>query len=390
MRRFATGVVVVGLAAGLVGGCSGPTRPPARVARPTPSMQPPQHPLAFAMIGPVGFVVAAAARSGAIWKTPDGGAHWQRLVRLPLPPQQEALNVALQFFTPTRGWIVWGDQVWWTATGGRTWTSEPLPPPTTTEAALVAFRPSRAGLAVVSSGMAAGTEPVTLYATPDGGGHWTRIRAQPGLPRGGAKTGLTLASSRLAWVVVGSPVQGVSSQLWGTTDGGRRWTRQPLPDPPGWSPSPQGLWSLAAPAVNPVTHQAVVFGVYSTGSSSAAVGWWQWHGATATWTWGGWVQRQTSVPPTAPLVDGWVPGSQHPWVGVGHHVWTATDRAGTPWLPCRLPAVAPGTVLQQLQWVTGTRAGVLWRTPQGNTLQVLTLAPEAPAASGTPGITGAG
>ncbi len=102
-----------------------------------------------------------------------------------------------------------------TATGGKTWVREPLPPGAT--AAALRFISATRGWLLAWTGRA--LNHPAIYVTSDGGLHWKKQFAFPTTVAGGS---LDMISAHDGWAII-------SNTLYKTTDGGTRWRAVGLP-----------------------------------------------------------------------------------------------------------------------------------------------------------------
>jgi len=166
----------------------------------TPAGHPPAGvPLAAGLLGPdTAWVVASDGGAVTVYRTTDGGQAWTHTsVAIANPDPALSADPVEQprfvtFVDPTHGWL---------------W---------------------------VSVGPAMGGEAGTLLATSDGGAHWTAVSvaAPQGVPTEvpylGIKSGVTFTSTTRGWFTVQATIRAPAS-LYATHDGGHHWTRQPLP-----------------------------------------------------------------------------------------------------------------------------------------------------------------
>jgi photosystem II stability/assembly factor-like uncharacterized protein len=130
-------------------------------------------------------------------------------------------------------------RVFATSDGGRHW-SESAPVKATGYASGVSFTDPSHGWLLVDEGAAMGRNPVRVYRTNDAGTHWSLTAQSPpigsnstaGIPVPCDKTGIAFPSASAGWLTSECAV-GLSGELLASRDGGDTWTPQPLPVPAG-------------------------------------------------------------------------------------------------------------------------------------------------------------
>jgi len=218
-----------------------PTMPSAAVEQLRPQMELQQLQFLSANLG---WVVAGGPASASLFRTTDGGEHWQR--------QLDGVagdGWMLSFFDARRGLVYGADQrgpgLWKTTDGGQNWTRTVTPcraPPS-----LVSFldldhgwciSPGPGPLPLVVGPLPLGHQEIALYRTADGGAHWSQVLAtdqtQPvsgGLGDDGQKSWIWFRDAEVGWIAQHN--QGGSAVVYGTTDGGDHWNRQELAPPAG-------------------------------------------------------------------------------------------------------------------------------------------------------------
>jgi len=223
-------------------------RPPAQPTLPPPG--PPVQQEQF-LSGSLGWVVTGGPSAARLFRTTDGGRHWQRQL-----VGESGQYWTLSFFDSRRGVVAAiddrGPAVWRTGDGGQRWTRHDMPcrPPP----GLVSFADPDHGWCI-TPGVATGPggasplavhQEFVLWRTADGGGHWSQVLAtdptQPvsgGLSDDGQKSWIWFRDARTGWI--GQNEQGGSAVVYATTDGGDQWDRQELRPPDGGWPSNLGL-----------------------------------------------------------------------------------------------------------------------------------------------------
>lgn len=181
----------------------------------------------------LGWVTTAdSVGTGHSWlfRTTDGGQHWQRL------RTQTGGIMQVRFFNAQEGQLsifAEGDglqlqpQVLLTGDGGSSWRPVSLPAAVSSNQLPVEFLDPKHGWFVV--GHNPGSITAQLYLTQDGGSHWEGPREIPG---DGA---VWFADPQHGWL--GGHNLGASAVLFTTRDAGQHWTQLSLPAPPGgWPP----------------------------------------------------------------------------------------------------------------------------------------------------------
>jgi photosystem II stability/assembly factor-like uncharacterized protein len=118
------------------------------------------------------------------------------------------------------------------------------------------FVDSTHGWLLISLGAATGSEAVSVWGTTDGGRSWSK-RAQSPRPQTESapgqlssscdKTGITFTTETAGWLTSGCAAGGPS--IYRTLDGGHTWTFQPLQAPPGQTQENLGNSANAEPPV---------------------------------------------------------------------------------------------------------------------------------------------
>ncbi len=172
-----------------------------------------------------------------LFRTVDGGAHWEEVAHLAQSSTPGAVPCYAQptatFISPTTGWLTGGGcataQFDVTHNGGATWTQQPIPLLSTQYLGLASptFITSQEGVML-------GTDPseepgVILYLTLDGGRIWTAHDA-PGI----SPHAIDFISADDIWLLSSNTMNaGFAAGLYVTHDGGQLWsTLQPLDNGP--------------------------------------------------------------------------------------------------------------------------------------------------------------
>ncbi len=152
------------------------------------------------------------------------------------PTAPTALNIeAFNLVSPTTGWLLANQHLYWTTTRGQSWEDISPPEAQTLAQAAVTFLDAATGW-VILTGSGAGGQPVyDLAQTADGGHTWQshplnlftpgEVQAQAGAVY------LQVIDSQTAWLVVKQATGSNFSvgTLFGTRDGGQTWIRRSLP-----------------------------------------------------------------------------------------------------------------------------------------------------------------
>jgi photosystem II stability/assembly factor-like uncharacterized protein len=229
---------------------------PAASAAPTPAPISPYNRLAFREVGPAvagGRVTSVAgvasdpklyylgSAGGGVWKTVNGGATWT-----PLFDKQSVSSIGAVAIDPTNHSVVWagtgetnprndvswGDGIYKTTDGGRTWTNAGLKE--THAIASIAIDPRDPNVVVVGAlgDVFADSPDRGVYRTADGGKSWTKtlyagpqsgvseLAADPKNPN--VMYAGIWQFQRKPWTFTsGGPADGI----WKSVDGGKTWNR---------------------------------------------------------------------------------------------------------------------------------------------------------------------
>jgi len=266
-RRARRGLAAVGLAAVVVAAIGAAyLRPWVRLA-PAPAPAPRATPARSVSVQQVlflsaslGWVVTGDVTASSLFRTTDGGRHWQRQL-----DGVAGQGWALRFFDARRGVVFGANQtgvaVWRTGDGGQRWTRAKLP--SATAPALVSFADPDHGWCLVSleapgflaAGPVVDRMDFSLFRTVDGGVTWREVlatnRSQPvvsGLGDDGVKTWIWFRDADVGWIGQINP--GALGVVYATSDGGSDWTRQELPPPAaGWGSASLGIWDFGPPVI---------------------------------------------------------------------------------------------------------------------------------------------
>jgi photosystem II stability/assembly factor-like uncharacterized protein len=171
------------------------------------------------------------------------------------PPAPDTLE-AFQAVTPSAGWVLLDDRLFWTADLGGRWTD--ITPPGMGGALVraVTFADAQHGWGVAVEDDPAGDPRYTLLTTADGGAAW---HAQPldlfapgETAAHAAEIHVQFIDTLTGWLVVEEATGSAFSlgTLFGTRDGGETWTRRALPlgAPVRFTSARDGVLAPAAPA----------------------------------------------------------------------------------------------------------------------------------------------
>ncbi len=185
-----------------------------------------------------------AWNDGHVFRTTDGGSTWKEVTPGNLQVSQIYFPYGYFFLDANTGWIAGYDvkeapAVFRTADGGKSWSSAGLDMQTLSTGATLDFLDSKTGwMMVPPRGAGAGSEPVDIYSTVDGGVSWTLAytstppTAAPSLLYNGDKTGLSFVDGQRGWVT--GYYSGPGFLFYVTNDGGKTWSGQALAVPAGF------------------------------------------------------------------------------------------------------------------------------------------------------------
>ncbi len=170
-----------------------------------------------------------ALTSSTILKTSDGGVHWKNVTptNITLSPTAKG-----DFMSDTYAWVVNTSQnntlsVLHTSDGGQTWGNTTIADANGVILDMPHFLNTQEGwLEIAPGGSGAGSEPVDIFHTIDGGQSWSKIasseQSTSGLPRGGLKSGLSFKDAQNGWA---TGTDAATNRIWlyATHDGGKTW-----------------------------------------------------------------------------------------------------------------------------------------------------------------------
>jgi photosystem II stability/assembly factor-like uncharacterized protein len=186
--------------------------------------------------GSLGWVVTGRSNSSALYRTTDGGHHWQQQL-------DGVAGVAwtLLFLDARQGVVTGSDQhgpaIWRTGDGGRHWTRTA---PCSELPVLDWFVDLEHGWClgaptfdVIGPGPISDRRGVNLFRTADGGAHWSRVQSTDpthpvsgGLGDDGQKAWIWFRDANTGWI--GQNSSGGRAVVYATTDGGDHWSRDEL------------------------------------------------------------------------------------------------------------------------------------------------------------------
>lgn len=177
-----------------------------------------------------------------IARTNDGGLSWYSLT--PPDMQETGYSVDTFFLDEVHAWVLKPDlenfpysgRLSRTTDGGRTWSEYSVP----FSRGDLTFLDADSGWMLAELGVGAGSNPVAVFQTLDGGRSWRRTytndpnegRPADSLPLGGLKSDLVPLDMSSAWVTGVAYAPG-DVFLYRTFDGGRNWQPVSLAPPPG-------------------------------------------------------------------------------------------------------------------------------------------------------------
>lgn len=209
-------VALLGVQHAVVPRSSPGATPPAAARAPAPDVL---------WVRPLSGQDAWVVAGGELWRTADGGGHWNRLT----PPGASGGLVTVQAASRDQAWAAAGNHVYRTTDGGQHWVDGG---PLNGAVRSLYFADKTHGWVLSSLGYTAGSEAVVIYRTGDGGQTWLEAsRAPDAIPRACDKGTIGFDDESRGWI--GGTCAGGPAPLFATRDGGMTWRLQPLPSPDG-------------------------------------------------------------------------------------------------------------------------------------------------------------
>jgi photosystem II stability/assembly factor-like uncharacterized protein len=174
-----------------------------------------------------------ATTANHIVHTSDGGNTWGDVT----PPNfsmSKGSRLVSHFISLDEAWIISTlgagskpTNLYHTTDSGRTWKSTSVD---TGNIIDIHFSDQNNGWLIANpDGGAAGSFPIEVWRTSNGGNSWTKSAGAP--PAGGEKTGIFAKDAATAWISGGQPASDRLMWLYGTHDSGATWTAVRLPEP---------------------------------------------------------------------------------------------------------------------------------------------------------------
>ena len=174
-----------------------------------------------------GGLAAASGLGSGLYRSDDGGAHWQAV------PGLEALAVYdIEFDARGGAYLATADGLLYRAGDAGAWKALPLGIGPHDAVLDIALDPQQPGTVWIGIDEALGLQPILLMQSTDGGRHWLDRTPRRGMPMGCRQIAIDPGDRRrMAAVFAGSFGHG---QVWVSEDAGAHWTNRSdgLPDRP--------------------------------------------------------------------------------------------------------------------------------------------------------------
>ena len=226
-----------------------------------------------------------AETTNGIFRTTDGAHSWTAVSPVGFTPAGTVNYPRVDFPSADAAWVLEkapGGSVGLahTTDGGQTWTALPLPK-LDYAGYFLSFPDANDGVLMAVGGAFMYHMTTAIYATSDGGHIWSQVErttnsvvniAPGSLPDVGDKVGLSFWNADGGWVTL-SVVQNGVVGLYHTTNGGRTWSQQDLPGPPGVDPTDSVVQFLTPPVTFGGGHGALAVQVepQSTGGTVSTI-----------------------------------------------------------------------------------------------------------------------
>lgn len=183
----------------------------------------------------------ALAKQG-VWRTEDGGTHWNKVLDAGVSDVNPRFNSTF-FLDAEHAWVAVqqeDSEMFHTSDGGKTWAKSPIEDAHGIKS-LYFIDAQNGWMMTFIDAATGGQELVDIFNTNDGGKRWTKIAStlsdRRNFPLGGMKSGFAFTSPTTGWAAGGlTNVEGVV-WLYSTTDAGFTWNPVDLPPLPHFATS---------------------------------------------------------------------------------------------------------------------------------------------------------
>lgn len=216
-------------------------------------------------------VIGWATTSTALWRSSDGGQHWQEIAKLTAPVRY------MGFMDDRHGWLRQNGSYIMTTDEGKTF--QPLVsscgPADQEPNGPISFINTQTGWALCPIIGIPGKRPNMLYRTDDGGKHWQKLigydlyEREPGLPQFGFAIDLIFLNQQQGWIVIDNVLYGDGthrSVMRHTEDGGYTWKRMPKL-PAGTTRQVAFVDALQGYIIVEHNGQAILYGTWDGGAT---------------------------------------------------------------------------------------------------------------------------